>query len=158
MCSADCCGIFPAMLSDELDFLYRETWKVASSAERLALAGAADLGPGASPAEVFSAIPRATPPMPPLFSRLLWPELAREPATRMELGDVPLSEPVTRALQLAFARELGARIDRAIARLGGGELEVISQGKLEAAADAEGVHWQVLSYALGRESEAETSN
>ena len=35
---------------------------------------------------------------------------------------------------------------------------MISQGKLEAAADAEGVHWQVLSYALSRESEAESSN
>src|SRR4051794_7249157 len=81
-----------------------------------------------------------------MFSRLLWPELAPEPATRMELADVPLSAPVTRALQLAFARELGERIDRAIARLGGGELEVISQGKLEAAAGAEGVHWRVLSY------------
>src|SRR3954451_2641438 len=65
---------------------------------------------------------------------------------------------VTHALRLAFAHELGERIDRAIARLGGGELEVISQGRLEAAADAEGVHWQVLSYALSRESEAETSN
>ena len=95
--------------------------------------------------------------MPPMFSRLLWPELAPEPTTRMELADVPLSAPVTRALRLAFARELGERVDRAIARLGGGELEVISQGKLEAAADAEGVHWQVLSYALSRESEAESS-
>ena len=107
------------MLSDELDFLYQETWKIASSAERLALAGAADLGPGADPAEIFSAIPRATRPMPPMFSRLLWPELAPEPTTRMELADVPLSAPVTRALQLAFARELGERVDRAIARLAG---------------------------------------
>src|SRR3954447_15774503 len=129
MCSADCCGIFPAMLSDELDFLYRETWKVASSAERLALTGAANLGAEASPAEIFSAIPRATRPMPPLFSRLLWPELAPEPTTRVELGDVPLSAPVARALRLAFAHELGARIGRAIARLGGEELEVIGQGK-----------------------------
>src|SRR3954471_8804084 len=137
MCSADCCGIFPAMLSDELDFLYRETWKVASSAERLALAGAANLGPEADPSEIFSAIPRAARPMPPLFSRLLWPELAPEPTTRMELGDVPLPEPVTRAVQLAFAHELGDRIDRAIARLGGEEREAISQGKLEAAADVE---------------------
>jgi hypothetical protein len=130
------------MLADELDLLYRETWKVASAAERLALAGAANLGPEASPAEIFSAIPRATRPMPPMFSRLLWPELEPEEVTRMELGDVPLSEPVARA----------------IARLGGGELEAISQGKLEAAADAEGVHWQVLSYALSRESEAGTNN
>src|SRR4051794_23922626 len=146
------------MLADELDFLYRETWKVASAAERLALAGAADLGPGADPSEVFGAIPRATRPMPPLFSRLLWPELGPEEVTRMELADVPLSSPVTRALRLAFARELGERIDRAVARLGGGELEVISQGRLEAAADAEGVHWQVLPYALSRESEAESSD
>src|SRR4051794_36656756 len=134
------------MLADELDFLYQETWKVAPAAERLALTGAADLGPGADPSEVFSAIPRATRPMPPLFSRLLWPELEPEEVTRTELADVPLSEPVAHALRLAFARELGERIDRAIARLGGGELEVISQGRLEAAADAEGVHWQVLSY------------
>src|SRR4051812_11949585 len=158
MCSADCCGIFPAMLVDELDFLYRETWKVASSTERLALAGAANLGPGADPSEVFSAIPRATRPMPPLFSRLLWPELAPEPTARVELADVPLSAPVTRALQLAFARELGERIDRAIARLGGGELEGISQGQVQAAADAEGVHGQVLSHALSRESEAASSD
>src|SRR3954447_16855879 len=158
MCSADCCGIFPAMLADELDFLYRETWKVASSAVRPALAGAANLGPEASPAEIFSAIPRATRPMPPMFSRLLWPELAPEEVTRMEFADVPLSAPVARALRLAFARELGERIDRAIARLGGGELEVIGQGMLEAAADAEGVHWQVLSYALSRESEAGTTD
>src|SRR3954465_12101932 len=116
----------------ELDFLYRETWKVASAAERLALTGAANLGPEASPAEIFSAIPRATRPMPPLFSRLLWPELEPEEVTRMELGDVPLSAPVARALRLAFACELGERIDRATARLGGGELEAISQGKLEA--------------------------
>jgi hypothetical protein len=146
------------MLSDELDLLYRETWKVASLAERRELAGAANLGAGADPSEAFSAIPRATRPMPPMFSRLLWPELEPEEVTRTELGDVPLSEPVAHALQLAFAHELGERIDRAIARLGGGELEAISQGKLEAAADAEGVHWQVLSYALSRESEAGTNN
>jgi len=146
------------MLANELDFLYRETWKVASSAERLALAGAADLDPEADPSEIFSAIPRATRPMPPMFSRLLWPELEPEAVTRVELADVPLSEPVARALRLAFAHELGARIDRAIARLGGEELEVISQGRLEAAADAEGVHWQVLSYAVSRESEAGTNN
>src|SRR4051794_26880230 len=107
------------MLEDELDFLCRETWKVASPAERLALAGAANLGPEADSAEIFSAIPRATRTMPPLFSRLLWPELAPEPTTRVELADVPLSAPVTRALQLAFARELGERVDRAIARLAG---------------------------------------
>src|SRR3954447_17254936 len=102
MCLADCCGIFPAMLAEELDFLYRETWKVASAAERLALTGAADLGPEADPSEIFSAIPRVARPMPPMFSRLLWPELAPEPTTRMELGDMPLSSPVTRALRLAF--------------------------------------------------------
>src|SRR3954470_11036144 len=98
------------MLSDELDFLYRETWKVASSAERLALAGAANLGPEVSPAEIFSAIPRATRPMPPLFSRLLWPELEPEEVTRMELGDVPLSAPVAQALRLPLppARGRGA--------------------------------------------------
>jgi len=76
----------------------------------------------------------------------------------MELADVPLSAPVARALRLAFARELGERIDRAIARLAGKEGEAISQGKLEAAAEAEGLHWQVLSYALSRESEAGTSD
>jgi hypothetical protein len=54
---------------------------------------------------------------------------------------------------MAFARELGERIDRAIARLARREGEAISQGELEAAAEAEGLHWQVLSYALGRESD-----
>jgi hypothetical protein len=54
-----------------------------------------------------------------MLSRLLWPELAPEEVTRMELADVPLSAPVAQALRLAFAHELGERIDRAIARLGG---------------------------------------
>ena len=93
-----------------------------------------------------------------MFSRLLWPELEPEEVTRLALADVPLSTPVARALRLAFARELGERIDRAIARLAGKEGEAISQGKLEAAAEAEGLHWQVLSYALSQEIEAGTSD
>ena len=145
------------MRNDDLAFLYQEVWKAASSAERSALAGTANLKNDADPAEIFGAIPRAAERIPPMFSRMLWDELEPEPIRRIELADVRLSEPVSRALQLAFAHELGERIDRAIARLGGEENAVVSQGELEAAAEAEGVHWQVLSYALSRESEAGAS-
>jgi hypothetical protein len=146
------------MRNDDLAFLYQEVWKAASSAERSALAGTANLKHDADPAEIFSTIPRTAARIPAMFSRMLWDELEPEPIRRIELADVRLSEPVSRALQLAFAHELGERIDRAIARLAGTEEEAISQAKLEAAAEAEGLHWQVLSYALSRESEPEANN
>ena len=114
-----------------LHCLLHETWKVASSRERLALAGAADLDREADPAEIFRAIPRATRPIPPMFSRLLWDELEPEEITRMELADVPLSAPVARALRLSFAHELGTRVDRAFARLGGKAGEAYRRASLK---------------------------
>jgi hypothetical protein len=75
--------------------------------------------------------------------------------TRIELGEVRLSEPVSKAVQLALAHELGRRIDRAVEELSGYGNDAITQEELEAKATAAGVQWQVVSYALTRAKEGQ---
>jgi hypothetical protein len=56
---------------------------------------------------------------------------------------------------MALAYELGQRLERIIAELGGVHNPDITQEELEAKAAAYGVAWQVVSYAIGRELSAE---
>ena len=140
------------MLKSELGFLYQKTWQIASPAEREALQNVSGLVGDASPPEIFTIIARSAPRLDPRLSILLWSELPLSLHTRQAvIYDLPLSEAVARTMQLAFANELGERIDRALVRLGG--KEAITQGELEAVAGIERVPWQVLSYALTREGE-----
>jgi hypothetical protein len=56
---------------------------------------------------------------------------------------------------MTLAYELGQRLDRIIAELGGADNPEITQEDLEAKAGAYGVAWQVVSYAIGRELEGQ---
>ena len=106
------------MVEDHLDLLYEATWDVASDAEQRELRLASGLGPEATASAIFTAIARSAGLIDPILTTHLWDEL--EPPrhiTRIELGELELSEPVSKAVQLALAFELGQRIDRAIAAL-----------------------------------------
>jgi hypothetical protein len=83
---------------------------------------------------------------------LLWHELdVKQRIERIELDGIVLSPESTTALQMALAYELGLRIERIVAELGGAHNPDITQEELEAKAAAAGVAWQVVSYAIGRE-------
>lgn len=139
------------MVEEDLEILYETVWKQASGAERRELRLAAGLGAEAAASCIFPAIAGKAARIDPILTVYLWGELTPpRHITRIELGDVELSEPVSKAMQLALANELGQRIDRAVERLGGLEDEAITQEELEVAAAAAGVQWQVVSYALTR--------
>src|SRR4051794_34717930 len=126
------------MIVEEIEILCAIAWRRASDVERVALSEAANLQSYVGPADIFRAIARAAPRLPMTLTCLLWDELEPDPGiTRMELGEVRLSDAVSQALQLCLAYELGTRIDRALARIGGVENEAVSQEELEAVAAAE---------------------
>jgi hypothetical protein len=139
------------MVEEDLELLYEAAWDVASDAERRELRLASRLGSEATASAIFTAIASSAGLIDPILTTYLWDEL--EPPrhiTRIELGDLELSEPVCQAVQFALAFELGQRIDRAIETLGGVGNNTITQEELEMAAEAACVQWQVVSYALGR--------
>jgi hypothetical protein len=142
------------MIEDGLEIFYEAAWDVASEAERRELRLASGIGEEATSYAVFTAIARKTGLIDPILTTYLWDELApQRHVTRIELGEVELSEPVSKAVQLALAYELGQRIDRAVEALGGVDNDAITQEELEAKAEAAGVQWQVVSYALTRARE-----
>ena len=136
--------------------LYEAAWQRATREEQQALAAVAGLSDRAEPSAVFTAIARQARRLDPGLVTLLWDELeVKHRIERIELGDIVLSPTATTALQMALAYELGLRIERIIAELGGVHNPHITQEKLEAKAQAYGVAWQVVSYAIGRELEGQ---
>lgn len=143
-----------AMIDDDLNDLCAIAWERASFEERQALIDAASATADAAPAEVFTAIARQAQRLDPSLTSLLWDELSvKRHINRIELGDLTLSEPVSLSLQMALARELGERIDKVLAELGGAANDAIKEGELMAKSDAAGLPWQVVSYAITRERE-----
>ena len=125
-------------------------WARASDIERGALCHTAGLDEHASPAEVFTTIARQAPHLDPRLTALLWDELDLKFRTRaVTINDMPLSDPMAEALNIALAYELGQRIDRVLAELGT-DYDHILQTDVEAAARRAGIPYPVISYALGR--------
>lgn len=142
-------------LTGELEILYEIAWAKATVSERVALQHAANLKGDPSPTMVFSAIARRAKQLDPSLVTLLYDELdVKLNMRRMELDDVPLSKSSAHALQMAFAYELGQRIDQVLAEIGGGERQELTQEAFEAHADTYGVPWQVIAYAMTRERES----
>jgi hypothetical protein len=142
-----------SMIEHDLKVLYTQAWELASPEERLAIIDAAPLARDVSPAELFTTIAQRAQQLDPSLASLLWDELSvKRRIARIELGGLVLSEPLAIALQMALAHELGTRIDRVIAKLGGAAAEV-PQEELESEAAAAGLHWQVVAYAITRENE-----
>jgi hypothetical protein len=135
---------------EELHTLYVLAWQQASQAERDSLTDAAQLDSTASPSAVFTTIAARAERIDPTLTTHLWHELSKARVKRVEIGDVVLSTPVARALEFALAYELGQRIDRVIAELGGMENDDITQEELEVKARAAGLEWHVIAYALSR--------
>lgn len=105
----------------------------------------------ASPFTVFQTIARRAERIDPTLTTYLWNELEiKAQVKRIEINGVTLSAAVTRALEFALAYELGERIDRVIAELGGMENNDITQEELEVKARAAGLDWHVIAYALSR--------
>src|SRR5215218_540277 len=113
---------------EELHTLCVLAWQHASQAERDSLIDAAQLDVTASPSAVFTTIASRAEHIDPMLTTHLWHELSfKTRVKRVEIGDVVLSTPVARALEFALAYELGQRIDRVIAELGGMENDDITQ-------------------------------
>lgn len=143
-------------IEDLLDLFCKAAWGRASIRERRALQQAANISSETSPVEVFSSIARQAGSIDPILTTLLWSELApQRRITRIELGDVQLSEESSEAMQLALAYELGQRIDRVVAELGGVRNASMTQEDLEEKSKAAGVQWQAVAYALSREREGQ---
>ena len=141
-------------LAMHLDLLYEAAWARAPKNEQDALRHAAGIKGEPSPGMIFSAIAQQPKQLDPKLATILFRELGIElNMRRMELDDVPLSDGVAHALQMAFAYELGQRIDRVLADIGASQGETMTQEALEARAEAYGVPWQVVSYALTRGQE-----
>src|SRR5204862_3838074 len=120
--------------------------------EQQALRAAAGVADEAEPSAVFTAIARQARRLDPGLATLLWNELeARQHMHRLELDGVVLSPAISVAVQMALAYELGQRLERIIAELGGVHNAEITQEELEAEAAADGVAWHVLPYAIVRE-------
>ena len=141
-------------LTGELEVLYEIAWAKAPVSERVALQRAANLKGDTSPTMVFSAIAQRAKQLDPSLVTLLYHELeVKLNMRRMELDDVPLSKGSAHALQMAFAYELGQRIDRVLAEISGGECQELTQETFEAHADTYCVPWQVIAHAETRERE-----
>src|SRR4051794_40959756 len=138
-------------MEQQLAILYEAAWQRATREEQQALASAAGVDDEAEPSAVFTAIARQAKRLDPGLATLLWDELdVRHRVQRIELDGVVLSPTCTTALQMALAYELGQRLERIIAELGGVHNPDITQKELEAKAAVYGVAWQVVSYAIGR--------
>ena len=132
-------------MEQQLAILYEAAWQRATKEEQQALAAAAGVADRAEPTAVFTAIARQARRLDPGLVALLWDELeVRHRVERMELGGIGLSPATTTALQMALAYELGQRLERIVAELGGVHNPDITQKELEAKAAAAGVAWQVV--------------
>jgi hypothetical protein len=141
------------MVEEDLTILYEAAWAKATEAERRALRQAAELADNAAPADVFTTLAKRAQRIDPILVTYLWGELdVKRRVTRIELDEAELSEPVSQAVQMALAYELGQRIDRVLEALGAAGNDAITQDALEAKAREAGVEWQVIAYALSREA------
>jgi hypothetical protein len=143
------------MLEEDLKLLYDLAWAKADNIERRYLCEGAQLPYDAQPFEVFTAIAKNSPHIDPRLSTYLWDELNVKLTTHaVTYNNMPLSDGIANALQLALAYELGQRIDRVLAELGP-DYDNILQAEVEAAARKAGIPHPVISYALGRKQSGE---
>ncbi len=147
-------------LDSKLAILCTYAWDQATPEERDLLLQAGNVTTfDKMPEEIFLVIAQQAKQLDPGLSTILFAELnVKIQLRRMEINDVPLSTTTATALQFALAYELGRRIDRVLAELGGDDGDRILHTDVEAKAREYGVQWQVIAYALTRKSEAKSIN